>query len=293
MLLALALTGCDETNSPAEPDVMDNRPLTLREIAATSQLAIVDFYYRDHHYDEDLDRYVEEDNYPCYLSLMGPTVPEFQSLQVNSMNYNSENLSDDFFYNYGLVTLDSYEDPLIGNPSELQTTVTTGAGTISGTIATVDSLENLAVDAADDSLDRGDPLTITWDTVDGATYYMIYFGIQYYDPDTQVWDYDYYLDLATSNTFTLPGAETDFDGMITWLEVVPVVGPEISATAVPNMTGDGYGFLYCSGYGTYYDNSIIVGDEYNAGAAAAVLPRSVRPSITELLLKEVGFYRSE
>lgn len=192
----------------------------------------------------------------------GSKMPAFDYLQVNDKQISGRDI---YFFEQGYVRFDSYHrvwQDSIAAPGFYPMTVTlaTDIGELVGSVEIPDTLSTLTVSVSD-TVPLGTPVTVSW-TGGNADYYYVW----YY----HLWEEAEWYWLGYSRDTVVAGNSVTFDSTyftknaeLGDFEVYPVNGPMPAAGAIPNMSGDGSGFLYCDNKEISSDVLIVFGEGIN------------------------------
>ncbi len=225
--------------------------------------AITALVYVDHYYagrrapDWEMVTYVPS----IYVSgeVSGTQLPAFDHLLVGDKMIKGKEI---FSNQQGYVHFDSehriWEDSIAAPAFDpLTITVATDIGSVTGSVSIPDTLFTLTIDAAD-TIPLGTPVTISW-TGSDADYYLLCYW--------HMWEEEGWYWLGYSKDTVVIGNSVTFDSTyftnnaeISDFEVYPINGPIPVPGALPNMTGDGAGFLYCENQEIATDQLIVVGE---------------------------------
>jgi len=215
--------------------------------------------------------------------ITGNPLPEIDYVQVAD-----KKLSDPAHINYyeGNVHFSSYEriwSDSIPEPKfdPLTIKIKTDIGEIEGSITVPDTIESLTI-SADDTIQFGTPVTISWSGSD-ADYYYVYFFHNWLEGEGYWLGYSRDT-IVTTNSITYDGSRFTKDGDISEFEVYPINGPLPEPGAEPNMDGDGYGYLYLQNLEKSSDRTIVIG----AGIDYSIFEKRVVPtSVQETMQKKI------
>jgi hypothetical protein len=147
-----------------------------------------------------------------------------------------------------------YIPPITTNLNPLTVEVKTSMGTLIGIVSLPTALTGLYSNF-NDTLPLNQSLTVSWTDI-GADYYGYY--LDYWRSNMDDIEID---DITLNNSVTFNSSYFTADGEV-WINVWPYNGPIPQAGAVPNMVGDGNGFLCYEGFGDQI--YLIVGDGFGS-----------------------------
>lgn len=214
--------------------------------------------------------------------------------EINYIKIGSKQISDpgNFYYGDGNIYFSAYDRIWIDSISEpkfnpLTIIINTSNGEIEGSITVPDTIKTFTINAAD-NIPLGTSLTISW-TGSNADYYMVGFfhnwsiegGYLGYSVDT----------IVTGNSVVFDGSRFLNDGDISDFEIYPINGPMAKPGAIPNMTGDGFGYLYVENRVKTLNKTIIIGkgidysifENAKTTSATKISPTSLHQKIKSLL----------
>ena len=192
----------------------------------------------------------------------GTTLPVINYLQVGDKQFTD---AECFTFQQGYVYMspnsrvwqDSIPEPKF---DPLSVTINTNIGSVSGSVSIPDTLLTLTISVSD-TVPLSTPVTVSW-TGGNADYYQVCYW-HLWEEDTWYW-LGYSRDtLVTGNSVTFDSTYFTKNAELSDFEVYPMNGPLPVAGAVPNMTGDGYGFIYSENNEITSDVLIVFGEGIN------------------------------
>jgi hypothetical protein len=169
------------------------------------------------------------------------TLPSIESVTVNGIPFAVES-----GFEFGEKTFTIIYNNDVSSIENIDIEVRTSAGTLSGSVASPDTISNISFNPTL-PIQSNQKLTIIWDKGNAQYYrYSLYSRRNYFE------------EITTANKIEIPATQFRSDGTYQ-LAICGVNGPVPQEGAKGNMSGDGVGFLYFINSYQYFD--ITVGDE--------------------------------
>lgn len=202
-------------------------------------------------------------------------LPAPLSVAVNDCEYSG---LDYWHYDHGFISFGSHDEDIVvySELDSLDVVVRTSAGTIAGQVSLPSEIMQLELSESE-TLGLGESLTISWPP-DDADFCYVEFCYERANSG-----YEYVETTVAGNTLIIYGSFFHSDGMIWYVSVWPVNGPEPQTGSTGNMFGYGSGYLYYSRSGYTVSDPIQVGDGLGLGCPA---PRSQDPELTSVKVRQ-------
>ena len=226
--------------------------------ATESDTQQIMFVYAEHdnfYYDDNWDSvYIE--NTEAWGVILSDTLPEFTHLKLNETVFSGDDYSE--IYPGYIIFGDNDSTAMItSNFTPLDVEVKTSQGKMNGTISLPDTIMTLGLSETS-NLPLSSPFTISW-AGSNADFYAVSISYGYKDENDN-WQYEYFDEMTSDNSFTFPGSIFSYNGEIDYITVYPINGTIPKEGAEGNMSGDGSGFLYYwANTFNYEGDDIIVG----------------------------------
>lgn len=201
------------------------------------------------------------------------------SLEPNDIQYlgiNSDTISGaecSRFRRKGLEIQHSYywnKDETNGSLDSLSVMVSSELGSLEGYVELPSKPDQIQLSESD-SIESGTTFTISWNGEE-CDFYMIQTNYSWSNSERAMY-YDFLYHYSEGTTLTYPDSTFRYDGEIHAIRVTPVNGPRPSYEMVPNMVGQGDGYLYYPGLSTGIWAGIIVGREGDSQQSKALSGR--------------------
>ncbi len=139
--------------------------------------------------------------------------------------------------------------------------------------------------SVEDTLELGEPLTISW-SGSNADFYEVSLSYDWQEDDN--WGYKYIDTSVVSNSVTFRGSIFTHNGEIGYIRIQPINGPLPEAGTTGNMEGDGSGFLYYFDYNNGIRfNDIIVGSGVDGWLAKSSQEKPDEQATKERIRKHI------
>ena len=244
----------------------------------TQQIMCVYANHYNSYYDDEYNSvYIE--NTQAYGLVLSDPLPGFTHIKLNETVFSGDDYSE---ISYGYTYFGNNDSTIMitSNFTPLDVEVKTSQGTLNGIISLPDTIMTLGLSETG-NLPLSAPFTISW-AGSNADFYYVAFDYDYKDENDN-WQYEYFEEMTSGNSFTFPGSIFSHNGEINWIRVQPINGTIPQEGAEGNMSGDGSGFLYYwANTFRYEGDDIIVG----SGTSGRISNTStLHPSEQELKLR--------
>jgi len=238
LISILFIVGCDNAT---EPD--------------TKQSMFVYAQHDNSYYDDDYNSvYIE--NTEVFGVIFSDPLVEFTYLKLNETVFSGDDYSE-IYPGYTMFGDNDSTAMITSNFTPLDVEVKTSQGMMNGTISLPDTIMTLGLSETS-NLPLSTPFTISW-AGSNADFYTVSFSYDYKDENDN-WQYEYFDEMTTDNSFTFLGSIFSYNGEINYITVQPSNGTIPKEGAEGNMSGDGSGFLYYwASTFNYEGDDIIVG----------------------------------
>ena len=239
----LFIVGCDNATEPDTKQIM--------------------FVYAEHfnsYWDDHNNESVYVENTRTWGLVVGDPLVEFTYLKLNETVFSGDDYSS-FRQGYTSFGWADSTARITSNFTPLDVEVQTSQGKMNGTISLPDTIMTLGLSEIS-NLPLSTPFTISW-AGSNADFYYVFFDYEYKDENDN-WQYEYFEEMTSGNSFTFLGSNFSYNGEIYYITVQPINGTIPQEGAEGNMSGDGSGFLYywANTY-NYEGDDIIVGSGTN------------------------------
>jgi hypothetical protein len=191
--------------------------------------------------------------------ISGSRIPDVDELEIAGKRFTApEHFNDKYGYvsfsGQSRIWEDSIPEPKF---DPVMVSLRTNLGNLEGFITVPDTLETLVIHAGD-TIAAGTSVTLSW-TGGNADFYHVYFFHDWME-DEGYW-LGYSRDtIVTGLSVTFEGSRFTKDGMLSDFEITPVNGPVPVTGALPNMSGDGFGFIYLENTAIESDRTVVIGE---------------------------------
>ncbi|GEM_PF-3079429 len=238
-VFAILLAGCKNDKSPVEEAVLQTSLFwAASEVYLTDTTTSVDGW------------------------ITGDPLPSLYHVRVNGQIFDGSGYSEMM---NGYVSFAG--TPLDYTPDPVNVEVSTSSGILNGSCSYPGIAGNISLSSS--SLQVGDPLIISWTT--GADFVQLYAYCEWNDQLSQY----HYLSLDTlvaGNSVTYNFPFISQGGRVMVGSIRTLCGPYPAPGAVPNMSGDGIGFLYYKGYYQDLNQEVVIGTGFPAPPNAGLAP---------------------
>ena len=213
--------------------------------------------------------YIVSDHYASQMEMSLVKEATLRDLKGNSwkVSHLNENVGVVYF-GYTYFGDNDSTAMITSNFTPLDVEVKTSQGKINGTISLPDTIMTLGLSETS-NLPLSTPFTISW-AGSNADFYYVSFDYEYKDENDN-WQYEYFDEMTSDNSFTFPGSIFSYNGEIEYISIQPINGSVPQEGAEGNMSGDGSGFLYYwVNTFNYEGDNIIVG----SGSSGRILNTS-------------------